>query len=73
MSVTTQNGGIDVDVTRGVSAEIDARTALNDVRCGERASRQRPCMGSHVVGTLGDGGATLRLQTTNGPVRLRRQ
>ena len=83
LDVTTTNGGIEVDVPPDVSAEVDARTAmgpvhidglpLEDVKCENRASSYVPCMGGHAVGTLGRGGAPIRLATRNGGISLRRR
>lgn len=81
LALETTNGPVTLVVPSGLSAEVDARTSLGPVRidglpleesgCNERGRPHVPCLNGRVVGTLGQGGAALRLRTTNGPISLR--
>lgn len=81
LALETTNGPVTLVVPANLSAEVDARTSLGPVRidglpleesgCNERGRARVPCLNGRVVGTLGQGGAALRLRTTNGPISLR--
>lgn len=81
LDVHTTNGGIQVSASGDLSAEIDLSTGNGPLRIGDfpiedvqcSGSRWRDgCIGGRAQGTLGGGGATLRLATTNGPIELTR-
>lgn len=72
LSFQTVNGGITLELPAGVGADVEAETVNGSMhtdfpltvrgRWGPRSMR----------GTLGDGGAVLRLETVNGSISLRR-
>ena len=73
LSVAATNGPITVNVPRGYSARLTARTVNGHVSAdGLRLpARDRRWAGDEVEATLGDGGAPISLRAQNGPVRLR--
>lgn len=83
IDLTTMNGPVTLVVPDGLSAEVDAETSIGPVRidglpledaaCTDRDTRYVPCLNGRVVGTLGRGGPTVRLRTTNGPISLKRR
>ena len=72
LDVETQNGGVDLSVPEGYSAELETGTVNGGldidfpVRVSGRISRR-------ISTTLGDGGAPIRVVTTNGGVTIRRR
>ncbi|MEZ4424871.1 MAG: hypothetical protein R3E98_15780 [Gemmatimonadota bacterium] len=72
LDVETQNGGVELDVPDGYSAQLETGTVNGrleldfPVTVSGRIDRR-------VRATLGDGGAPVRVVTTNGGVRIRRR
>jgi hypothetical protein len=71
LELTTVNGSITMEAPQDLRAVIDARTTngsvSSDLPVVEEGHRSR----TRLVGSLNGGGATIRLRTTNGSVRLR--
>lgn len=70
LDLRTTNGGIDLEMPRGYSADLDTRTVNGRFRSdavlvSDRFDRKQ------FRGMVGDGGALIRLETTNGGIRLR--
>jgi hypothetical protein len=70
VSFETVNGSIRLDVADGIDADLDA-SWLNGSLETEIPFQVRGRMGRRSAeGTLGEGGATLRLRTVNGSIRI---
>jgi DUF4097 and DUF4098 domain-containing protein YvlB len=71
VSLRTTNGAITLRLPEGTNASIDARTSNGAIRSDlpvtiGSSSRNR------LQGTLGRGGPTIEMRTTNGAIRLER-
>lgn len=68
----TVNGGITVELPKGVAAEVRADTMNGEIDSDfpikVTSSRHR---GRRIVGSIGSGGKELHISTTNGGIRLR--
>lgn len=71
MDVETTNGGINVEVPEGYSAELETGTVNGGIKA-EFPIQVRGRIGRRLNTTLGEGGATIRVVTTNGGVTLHR-
>lgn len=69
MDVETTNGGVTVRVPEGYSAVLEAGTTNGGMEVDFPVTIQGR-VGSRLNATLGDGGAPIRITTTNGRVRL---
>jgi hypothetical protein len=72
MDVRTQNGGVEIWVPARYNAELETGTVNGgfDLDFPVTVSGR---LGRNIATRLGDGGARVRVMTTNGGVRLRRQ
>jgi hypothetical protein len=68
--LSTSGGGIVVEVDPGSSLEVDAATSGGRVDLGLPLTVQGQITSSAVRGTLGSGGALLRLRTSGGGIAL---
>jgi hypothetical protein len=72
LDLETTNGGIELDIPDGYSARLEMATVNggvhSDFAAGEE--RARPGRPKRISVTLGDGGALLRLVTTNGGIHV---
>jgi hypothetical protein len=68
LNFTTVNGSIAVTLSDGVGADVRATTVNGSLTSDFPLNIQRRLM----TGTIGQGGASLRLETVNGAVRVRR-
>lgn len=70
----TVNGSIEVTLPEGVGAEVEASTVNGSLSTDFPLTIQagRIWGPRKMEGTIGGGGGTLRLETVNGPIRLRR-
>ena len=72
LDAETTNGPISLTVPEGYSARLEAATTNGPVSLGFPITMQGVIVGRQISTTLGDGGALVRVVTTNGPVVLRR-
>jgi hypothetical protein len=68
--VSTSGGGVRVAVDRGVGLDIDASASSGSVSTDLPLTVTGTISKSHLRGTLGSGGALLRLHSDGGPVHL---
>lgn len=71
LNVMTTNGGIDLTLPSDYSANLETRTTNGGMRIDFPVTVQGR-IGKQISAKLGDGGATIRLTTTNGGVTVRR-
>lgn len=71
MDVRSTNGGVTVSVPEGYSAELEAGTTNGGVQVDFPVTVQGR-LGRRLTATLGEGGAPIRVATTNGGVRVAR-
>lgn len=71
LDLKTTNGGVEIELPADFSAEFEARTVNGRVRCNLRGLSESR-RGRRVHGTLGEGGALIRVETTNGGIRIRK-
>lgn len=69
LDVETRNGGVSVDIPRGYSAELETGTVNGRIRIDFPVTVEGE-IGRRLTTTLGDGGAPIRVVTTNGGVRI---
>ncbi len=72
LDAKTINGEITVALPDNAGAQITAKTLNGDIRVGLPVSRPQYGPGASVKGTIGDGARTLRLESLNGSIVLRR-
>jgi hypothetical protein len=65
------NGGINLSLPAGLSADVDARTVNGSIDSDFAISVQGRMSPRHLTGRIGQGGRTLDLETVNGSIRLR--
>lgn len=72
LDLETTNGGIDLSVPDGYSARLQMATVNGGVHSDfvDDDERGRPGRPKRIAATLGDGGALLRLVTTNGGIHV---
>jgi hypothetical protein len=70
--VSTTNGGVDIQVPADYSARLEARTTNGGFRSDLPVKAEGGFTGKRVNATLGRGGALVKVQTTNGGIRLNR-
>ena len=68
--MTTSNGAVALLLAPSLNAMIDARTSNGRVTVSGLALNATTAGPSEVVGTLGTGGNTLRIETSNGAITL---
>jgi hypothetical protein len=68
----TVNGGIDVSVPAGVNAEMDIQTVNGNIHTDFPLTIQGRINPKQLRGKIGNGGATIKLETVNGSINLRR-
>lgn len=69
LDLRTTNGGVDLTLPAGYSADLETSTVNGRVKSDIPLSMIEKRRGK-VRATLGDGGATIRVETTNGGVRI---
>jgi DUF4097 and DUF4098 domain-containing protein YvlB len=71
IELSTTNGSIELSLPKRFSGELNARTVNGSIRSDfpleDTNRRRRP---TRARTTLGDGGASIELETTNGSVRI---
>ena len=72
IELTTKNGGITAVLPSGLNAAVDASTVNGRVETDFPLQLSGKISPRHVRGTIGSGGMTLRLNTVNGSVMIRR-
>jgi hypothetical protein len=72
IELTTKNGGITAVLPSGLNAAVDASTVNGRVETDFPMQLSGKISPRHVRGTIGSGGMTLRLNTVNGSVMIRR-
>lgn len=70
--VSTTNGGVDIQVPADYSARLEARTTNGGFRSDLPVQVEGKYSGKRVSATLGKGGALVKVETTNGGIRLNR-
>jgi hypothetical protein len=70
--VTTSNSGITLHAPSGLNARVSARTTHGSATTDLEVKREGDSGKSRLEGTIGSGGSTIDLQTTNGSIRLLR-
>jgi DUF4097 and DUF4098 domain-containing protein YvlB len=73
MDVKTTNGGVNLVVPQHFSAQLDAETRNGNVHSDTSmivAASNRP--ERHITTALGNGGATIKITTTNGGINIKR-
>ena len=70
VQVTTTNGDVGLAVPRGVNASLAMQTVNGELTLGMPASITSKT-GKSITGQFGTGGATIKLETTNGDISLR--
>lgn len=74
LDVETRNGGVNLSIPDGYSAELETRTVNGGFRTEIPLTIQGDLTRRHgISATLGSGGAHLRVRTTNGGVRIARR
>ena len=68
----TVNGGIDLSLPAGLSAEVEAETLNGDIQTDFPLTVTGRFSKRRLSGTIGGGGRELRLKTVNGSVHIRR-
>jgi hypothetical protein len=71
LDLRTQNGGVNMRVPEAYSARLETRTVNGGIQIDFPVTVQGR-IGREISTTLGEGGALLRAETTNGGVRVRR-
>ncbi len=69
----TVNGGITVELPDGVGAEVTASTVNGGIDTDFPLTVSGRFSSRRLVGTIGDGGRHLRLETVNGTIRIRKR
>lgn len=72
LDVTSTNGGVEIAVPESYSARLETGTTNGSVDLGFPLTVQGR-IGRRLETVLGDGGATVRVRTTNGGVRITRR
>lgn len=70
---TTVNGGVTVTLPANVSTEVSARTVNGDIDTDFPLTVEGRFGPRSIHGTIGAGGRTLRLETVNGDISLRKR
>jgi len=71
LDVTSTNGGVDLEIPEGYSAELETGTVNGGIDVEFPVTVQGR-INKKLKATLGDGGARIRVRTTNGGVRIYR-
>ena len=72
LDLRTTNGPVHLDIPEGYSARLETGTVNGGMRIGFPVTVQG-MVGRQISTQLGNGGATIRAMTTNGPVEIRRR
>ncbi len=67
---STSNGGITVKLPKGAGARVHARTSHSSIQSDFDVARENPGSKSSMDGTIGNGGPTVELTSSNGTIRL---
>lgn len=70
VTLTTTNGSVTVGLPRTINANIDAQTVNGRVETHFPVKISGKISTRHLRGTIGSGGSTLKLETTNGSITL---
>lgn len=73
LDVETRNGGVTLEIPEGYSADLETGTVNGGMTLDFPVTVQGRFGRGHFRTTLGDGGAPVRVVTTNGGVRVRRR
>jgi len=71
IKISTVNGGIDLDVSDGLSAKVHASVLNGSVHSDVPVTVQGKISKKNLKGTIGDGKGRLRLSTVNGSINIR--
>lgn len=72
LAFETVNGRISLELPEGIAADVEAETVNGSMHTDFPLTVQGRWSPRRITGTLGDGGADLRLKTVNGSISLRR-
>jgi DUF4097 and DUF4098 domain-containing protein YvlB len=71
LDLSTTNGGVDLEVPEGFSADLMARTVNGGVRSDVPVALRGSRRDRRIEAKLGKGGAPIRVETTNGGIEIR--
>ena len=72
LELSTVNGSVQLEAPGDLSAVVDAETTNGGIESDFPLTINRGLIGKHIHGTIGQGGRTVELHTTNGSVRLKK-
>ena len=73
LAFRTTNGSVVVRFTRDLNAQVDASTVTGSIETDFPLEVRGRFMNRRLTGTVGSGGRTLSMETTNGRIELRRR
>ncbi len=73
LDVTTQNGGINLQLPEGFAAHVETSTVNGGIRSDLPVTASGVIDRRHLTGDLNGGGSTLHLTTTNGGISIRQR
>jgi DUF4097 and DUF4098 domain-containing protein YvlB len=68
----TVNGEIDLSLPKGVNSEVGLRTVNGNISIDFPLTAQGSLQHNQIHGKIGSGGSSIRLETVNGSIHLRR-
>jgi hypothetical protein len=72
LELSTVNGSVQLDAPADLNAVVDAETTNGGIESDFPVTINKGMIGKHVHGTIGQGGRSVELHTTNGSVRLKK-
>jgi DUF4097 and DUF4098 domain-containing protein YvlB len=73
MQLKSVNGGIDVSLPDGASADLRAQTVNGDIETDFPITVQGRVTKRKLAGTIGSGGRQLALETVNGGIEIKKR
>jgi len=72
LELSTVNGSVQLDAPGDLNAVVDAETTNGGIESDFPLTINKGMIGKHIHGTIGQGGRSVELHTTNGSVRLKK-